>query len=740
MYSEEQPNQNPEKAEIKKAQDEKSEAVEIAVSKKDQPAKASRKKQISPKVKKDIISLLKDERTVMEEKTVMVSKTKADKPQKTVKKKIVEPAEKEVKAKKEKEAHESVKQLTVKDNADIKDLLSGKPIVKEVKEKPAKKQVHQISAEEKRAIIRMLHDASPEEEHPAIAEEIDYSDLNKQELVEVFEEVVQERDISKIKRQVGEINSAFHQQNKEEKDKALNDFIAGGGNKDDYKHIEDPLEQRFKAAFNVYKHNKSKYAEEVEHKKQDNLQHKLDILGELKELINSEETLKNTYDEFRRLQDRWKEIGMVPASELNNLWQNYHFLVERFFDKVRINKELRDLDLKKNFEQKILLCEKAEELLLEQSIIKSFKLLQKYHDEWREIGPVPSENREELWERFKAATDKINQRRKEHYKDIQEDQEKNLEAKTVLCEKAEELATAVASTLKEWQKKTDQINELFKTWKSIGRAPKAQNDEIWHRFKSSMDTFYNNKREFLGKLKEQQMDNLNLKIDLCVQAEALKDSEDWRNTTNELIRFQKEWRKIGPVPRRHSEKVWKRFRAACDEFFNRKSEFFKNIHVVEADNLTKKEELIKSISSFKVTKDKTKNLDALKEFQRNWIETGHVPFKEKDKIQRKYREAIDHLIDKMEIDRQELTQSDYKNKIEVLKGDPDADWKLQKERTHILNKIKKIKEDVAVLENNIGFFSSSKQSELFRKEFENKIDKAKSEIQSFEARLKMLNG
>jgi hypothetical protein len=385
------------------------------------------------------------------------------------------------------------------------------------------------------------------------------------------------------------------------------------------------------------------------------------------------------------------------------------------------------------------LCEKAEELLLEQSIIKSFKLLQKYHDEWREIGPVPSESRDEIWERFKAATDKINARRKEHYKDIQEEQQKNLEAKAVLCEKAEVLAAESVSTLKEWQNRTDQINELFKTWKTIGRAPKEQNDEIWMRFKSSMDAFYTNKREFLGKLKEQQMDNLNLKIDLCVEAEALKGSDEWRRTTNELIRLQKEWKKIGPVPRRHSEKVWKRFRAACDEFFNRKSDFFKNIHVVEGENLTKKEELIKEINSFKVTKDKAKNLEALKDFQRKWIEIGHIPYKDKDKVQQKYRESIDTLISKMEIDKRELNQADFKSKIELLKNDPDADWKLGKERTHINNKIKKLKEDIAVWENNIGFFSGSKQSDILKKEFESKIEKAKKEVESFEARLKLLN-
>ena len=792
MYSEEQTNQNPGNAEIKKAQEENSETVEKAVEKKEnnQPAKASASKQISPKEKKEIANLLKDVKPDSKKKETKneVSEIVAEEPKK-VEDKPSDTPPKNATAEPLKPKHQisdkgrqeivdmladkssvlpvgkivdkgpdklpgenittepvdSKQQISDIDRQEIIDMLADKsaglPSKKAADQKPEKR-VKQISGRERKAIIGLLRDrpSAGDVHEELVADDIDYNHLNKQELVELFEEIVQEKDISRIKKQVGEINAAFHQCNREEKEKELNDFIAGGGKKEDYKHTEDPLEQRFKAAFNVYKHNKAKYAEELEHRKHDNLALKVKILDELRALIDSEETLKNTYDEFRRLQDRWKEIGMVPASELNNLWQNYHFLVERFFDKVRINKELRDLDLKKNLEQKIILCEKAEELLVERSIIRSFKLLQKYHDKWREIGPVPIEKKDEIWERFKLATDKINVRRKEHYKIVHEDQQKNFDAKVVLCEEAEVLGSQAVSGLKEWQKKTDEINELFKTWKTIGRAPKSQNDEIWNRFKTAMDTFFGSKREFLGKLKDQQMDNLNIKIDLCVQAEAIKDSEEWRNTTNELIRLQKDWKKIGPVPRRHSEKVWKRFRSACDTFFNRKSDFFKNIHVVEAENFTKKEELVKKILAYKISKDKSANLEMLKSFQRSWMDTGHVPFKDKDKLQKKYREAIDQLIDKMDIDRQELSQTDYKNKIDMLKGDKDSEWRLEKERTNLMGKMKKLNDEIALWENNIGFFASSKSSDLLRKEFESKIEKAKKEVDSFKSRLKILNG
>ncbi len=647
------------------------------------------------------------------------------------------------KKKKVKSVRKDVPQITEGEKTEIAGLLADKKTSDSAgsDDKSKQKVKSQISKEEKKQIVMLIkggygQDALPLEE--LVEEEIDYDHVNKQELVELLEEIVQEKDISKIKSQVAKIKAAFYQRNKEDIDNEKQAFITNGGEAEKFSHRPDPLEHRYDAAFSIYRRNKAKYTEELEKQKQHNLQLKLTVLENLKELISSEETLKKTYDEFKKLQEEWKHIGMVPASELSNLWQNYHFLVERFFDKVKINRELRDLDLRKNLEQKIRLCEKTEELLLEKSILRSFKLLQKYHEEWREIGPVPMDKKDELWERFKAATDKINQRRKEYYKEQQEHQLANFQTKLELIEKAEEIASQQIESLKEWQKNTENINELFKIWKSTGRAPKAKNDEVWDKFKGVLDSFFKSKREFFNKLKEEQTNNYNLKLDLCIQAEALKDSEEWKSTTNDLIRLQKEWKEIGPVPRRHSDKIWKRFRAACDHFFNRKGDYFKNIHVVEEENLQKKKEIIKAVKSYKVANDKEKDLNAIKEFQRNWLEIGFVPFKEKETIQNEYREAIDKLISKMEINKVELAKSDFQNKIEMLKATPDAERRLSKERFNIENKIKKIKEDVALLENNIGFFSSSKQSELLKKEFQNKIDQAKKEISTLKAKLDLL--
>ena len=632
-------------------------------------------------------------------------------------------------------------QISDADKSDIMDMIQDKAVIVDSEDKSEDKEldIRQISDTEKLSIIKMLQDNAEPSGHEILYDEIDYEHLNKQELVDILEEVVQQKDISVIKSQVAKINSAFYHRNKEEKENELHNFLSSGGKEEDFAHVADPLEVRFNAAIGIYKHNKSRYSQDLEKQKQVNLQLKYDLLEELKELINSEETLKKTYDEFKNLQNKWKEIGMVPASELRNLWQSYHFLVEKFFDKVRINNELRDLDLKKNLEAKMALCEKVEELLVEKSILKSFKLLQHYHDKWREIGPVPSNVKEDIWERFKGITDKINLRRKDYYKELQNQQQSNYEAKLVLCEKAEEIVSDSVDTLKGWQAATDKMNDLLKLWKTLGRAPKAKNDEVWATFKGNLDSFFNSKREYLNELKEQQVNNYNLKLDLCAKAESIKDSADWGNTTRELIKLQKDWKQIGPVPRKYSDKIWKRFRASCDDFFKRKSDHFKNIHVVEDANLLKKKELISAISGYKVGKDKSANLNALKDFQKQWIEIGFVPFKEKEKVQSKYKVALDELIGKMDVNKSDLSASDFKNKLEILKSGPDAGNRLSKERTTISGKIRRINEDLSVWENNIGFFANSKQSNKLKEEFEQKIERAKSEIDSLKARLKLLN-
>ncbi|MDR0969286.1 MAG: DUF349 domain-containing protein [Lentimicrobiaceae bacterium] len=567
---------------------------------------------------------------------------------------------------------------------------------------------------------------------------VDFSTFNKQQLVELLEETVENKDVTEIKEKVASIKIFFLKRNKEDIDRELEQFITDGGDKESYEHVDDPLETRFKAAFNTYKDNKAKFNEILEKQKQENLEQKKQILEELKELISSEETLKKTYDEFRVLQDKWKEIGQVPVGEITNLWNSYHFLVEKFFDKVKINRELRDLDLKKNLEAKIELCEKAEELLLDTSSAKSFKLLQKLHEQWKEIGPIPHDKKDEVWERFKTATDKINDIRRDHYAKIQEEQMAHYEAKKALCEKIEEIVGEVPSGSSSWQKESDEIIELLKLWKSTGQAPKKLNDEIWTRFKTSMDLFFENKKEFFSKAKEQQLENYNRKLQLCVEAEALQESTDWGKTTTQLRKLQEEWKKIGPVPRRQSEKTWKRFRTACDAFFSRKSAHFLGSKEREEENLAAKNALIERIKVFEVKKERNENLEALKAFQREWVEIGHTPIRQKDAIYAEYRKAIDALFEKMKITENEISTNEYKAMVEGMRENPEARDRMRRERITLSNKIATLRDEIALWENNIGFFANSKQADIMIAEYQKKINRAKNDLKILEQKLKIL--
>lgn len=573
----------------------------------------------------------------------------------------------------------------------------------------------------------------------------DMEGLSREQLVEKLEELVKNTDVNVIKSAVSMVKVAFLKLNKEFKHDEYQKLVEQNVEVEGEAPVElatpqdDPIEERFKAAFNIYKLHKGRYNEEQEKIKVQNLEAKNLILEELKVLINSEETLKRTYDEFKTLQDRWKTIGMVPKNDINTLWQNYHFLVEKFFDKVKINKELKDLDLKKNLEAKMQLCEKAEELLLETSIIKSFKQLQQYHEEWKEIGPVPQDKKDELWERFKSATEKINERRREYYTEVQDGQEQNYAAKQILCEKAEQVLAQEIDSIKGWQDASNQITELLKIWKTIGPAPKKQNNEIWARFKGSLDNFFNAKKDFFNKLKEQQMHNYNLKLDLCLQAEALRNSTDWKNTTRELINLQSEWKKIGPVPRKQSDRIWKRFRAACDEFFAGKTEYFKNIQSHEDENLKLKQELIEKVKTFEIGDDRNQAVEALKDFQRQWMEIGFIPIKEKERLQNEFRSVINKHFEKLKMESFSMGAQNYKNRLERMSKDaPDAGRVISKERNFLVGKIQQLQEDIKLWENNIGFFAASKTANLLKTEFEKKINKAKEELALYEAKLKML--
>lgn len=734
----------------KKADDKKSSAKKV-VKKEEKKTPASKKKAVESSAEEN----LKEDKT---EDAVPKKKTA----KKTVSKSKEKPTEKdEVKVKEKKSPTKSKKTSKAKeavpvkeDDAVGKEAKDKKEVQKDVAQKkdeetPKVKDESKVKKTKDKAaqakVLEIEHDAEEhDEDHESKElakphEEVEnINELSREELVLLLEETVVEGDINAIKKKVALIKVAFLKINKEEKDKKFEEFIASGGDKLKYDNSGDELEQKFNESFAIYKQKRHIFLEEQEKQKIKNLESKKIILEELKALIDSEESLKKTYDEFKSLQDKWKEIGMVPKNEVNNLWQSYHFYVERFFDKVKINKELRDLDLKKNLELKMELCEKAEELLIESSILKSFKLLQQYHNQWKEVGPVPQDKKDEIWDRFKSATDKINQRRREHYDNLQEGQKNNFIAKTALCEKAEDILQKENTNIRDWQENTEQITELLKVWKTIGPAPRKQNDEIWERFKTSLDMFFSGRKEYFQKIKEEQLNNYNIKLDLCAQAEAIKDSSDWKRTTQDLINLQKEWKKIGPVPKKYSDKVWKKFRAACDEFFNSKSNYYANIGKHETENLKLKEDLIKKVESHKFSGSKNENLGMLKEFQREWTDIGHVPIRDKDRIQNEFRNTINEQLDNLNISKAEIQTINYKQRIEGLKENPNARRIMSNERILLVNKRKKLEEEINLWENNLGFLAESKKANLLRDEFEKKINSAKGEIIALKDKIKFL--
>lgn len=574
------------------------------------------------------------------------------------------------------------------------------------------------------------------EEEEALEENFNLEGMTKEQLVELLEETVKEDDLAKIKDKVAAIRIHFNKLNKIDLDQEMEQFLQSGGDAQTFQHIEDSIETRFTEAFNIFKSKRAHQNEAIEAQKLENLAKKQALLEDLKQMISSE-TLKKTYDEFRALQERWKEIGQVPATENANLWNSYHFLVEQFFDKVRIGRELRDLDMKKNLDAKVELCEKAEELLNEKSLTKAFQELQKLHEQWKEVGPVPQEKKDEIWDRFKAATDKINQIRREHFSKILEEQNANFQTKTALCEKAEEIVNGEYSSINSWQKKSTELTELFQVWKTVGAAAKKENEEVWARFKSAMDTFFTKKKEYFSTLKDQQTENLERKTQICIEAEALMESTEWKNASDRLKKLQEEWKAIGPVPKRHTDKIWKRFRAACDAFFNRKSEHFSGLRGEEEANLEAKKSLLEEVKAFQLSASRNENMEALKAFQRRWLEIGHVPMKYKDAINKEFRGIIDGFFDTMRKNQDEASTNEYREMMAGLKDDPEGRDKVKRERTNLQNKIQKLRDEISVLENNIGFFSSSKNSELMRAEYEKKINKAKNDLKVLEAKLRI---
>lgn len=546
---------------------------------------------------------------------------------------------------------------------------------------------------------------------------------SKQELLELFARMLEEQPVQTLRRDVEVLKVAFYKLRRAEVEAARRAFVEAGGKEEEFTPAVDGSEARLKDLIREYRTRRDAFLANLEQEKEENLKVKLGIIEELKALVNSDETLNHTFTRFRELQQRWKETGPVPQQQVKDLWETYNLHVENFYNFIKINKELRDLDLKKNYEQKVALCEQAEALVLEPSIVEAFHKLQKLHDEWRETGPVANEYKEALWERFKEASSRINKQHQEHFEALKAEQVHNLELKEGLCVAAEELVAQPLTTLKEWNRANDRLLEIQKTWKTIGFAPKKDNNRIYERFRAACDRFFESKRQFFAGVKSEMEHNLQLKNEICAQAEALQNSEEWKKTTDELIALQARWKQIGAVSRRHSDAVWKRFRAACDHFFERKAAHFAGVDGEHEENLRRKLALLDEMAAADV---KAGGYEVIKDFQRRWGEIGFVPIKQKDAIQKRYKAAVDALFDALRGSERDRSMNRFREKVSSLKG--AGDRRLRSERERLYNKVRQMEQDIALLENNIGFFTKSKNADALVAEVKAKIERAKAEM------------
>ena len=496
----------------------------------------------------------------------------------------------------------------------------------------------------------------------------------------------------------------------------------------------DAAEVRFKEQFREYRRLRDEFIAGLEAEKEANYRTKLAIIEELKALVDSDETLNHTFTKFRELQQRWKETGIMPQQHVKDLWETYNLHVENFYNFIKINKELRDLDLKKNYEQKVALCEQAEALVMEPSVVAAFHKLQKLHDEWRETGPVANEFKESLWERFKAASSRINKAHQDHFEALKAEQVRNLELKSELCAATEELVAQPMTTRREWNRASDRLLEIQKTWKTIGFAPRKDNNRIYERFRTACDKFFEAKRRFYADVKTEMEHNLQLKTEICEAAEALVNSEEWKKTTDELIALQARWKQIGAVSRRHSDAIWKRFRTACDQFFERKGSHFATVDGEHEENLRRKQALLDEMAEADV---KTGGYEVIREFQRRWGEIGFVPIKQKDSIQKRYKAAVDALCDTLRGSERDRSMNRFREKVSSMKA--SGDRRLRSERERLYNKVRQLEQEIGLLENNIGFFARSKNAEALIADVRAKIERAREEMAATVEKVKLID-
>lgn len=566
---------------------------------------------------------------------------------------------------------------------------------------------------------------------------LDYHSMSMENLVGELQRLVRNEKVQAIKQHVDSIKYEFDQKFQEFLEGKKEDFIASGGNEIDFRY-NSVAKRQFKEVYDDYREKRNQHYKNLERNHKENLANRLALIEELKGLVSIEEDMNTTYKNFKDIQERWRHAGPVPRTHYNNVWRTYHHHIEIFYDFLHLNRELRDLDFKHNLEEKEKLVEKAEALAGYDDLGRAFRELQTLHKIWKEdVGPVGKEHREAIWERFSNATKALHDKRQEYQKELDQQYEQNLEKKRELIDKISEIAEHVSNSHRGIQQQIKQIQELRDAFFKAGRVPQKANDHVWKAFKKAVRGFNQNKNAFYKALKKEQHDNLDKKRELVKLAHELKDSEEWDKVTPEMKRIQSQWKKIGHVPRKYSDKIWKEFKNACNHYFDRLHDSQNKANKVEFDNFDNKNACLERLKAFELSGKREKDMAELKTFIEEWRSYGRVPFNKKH-INQKFDKILDAIFKKLKIDRQEAELLKYGNKIQRL-ANTDNDNAIFKERSFIRKKINEGKNEIRQLETNLQFFSNASEDNPLVQDVIKKVAAQKEALDTWKAKLKKLN-
>ncbi len=563
--------------------------------------------------------------------------------------------------------------------------------------------------------------------------------LTKDEIIEKLKNLTAQTEIPS-RAEVESLKQAFYKLRSAAIEEQKAEFIEAGNDAEAFVPAPDPSEDVLKTFLSELKEKRASQAAAEESLKEENYNKKLQIIESIKHLTESSDDFNKLYKEFKDLQQGWNDITLVPQSKEKDLWKSYQIYTEKFYDLIKINNEFRDYDFKKNLELKNAICESVEKLIDDTDSVSAFHQLQNFHQQWREIGPVARELREEIWTRFKNASTAINKKYQTHFESLKGREEENLVEKTAICEALKSIDYSTLTSFKEWDEKSKEVIELQAKWKTIGFVPKKVNNQIFEEFRSLCDAFFEKKSEFFKGVRGEMDENLDKKRALTEQAKALKDSTDWKSTTDKLIAIQKEWKTIGPVPRKYSDAIWKEFVTACDYFFEQKKKNESSQKSEELDNLAAKKEIIEKIKNVDQSLDPSELIAKVRELADEWHKIGFVPFKEKDKIYKEFHQAVDAHYDRLKVDKTERRFESFKSNIKDISKQDNPKRALYRERDHLMHQYNKVKSDLQTYENNMNFLSiSSKGASGLLKDVNNKIEKLKEEMELLVKKIEALD-